>query len=102
MEQGPMTTSRRSSAPCKTRWIACRAWKVVVAARAVTGYSLLIKAGGTSSLISLILTSSVTGLSAARVPMTNLPEKSSKRPILPEDQPDSGQLRQEVRQGEDV
>ena len=25
IEQGPMTTSRRSSAPCRMRWIACRA-----------------------------------------------------------------------------
>ena len=59
MEQGPITTSRRSSAPNRMRWMAVRASKAVSAALGVAGNSRSMWMGGASSLMSLIRTSSI-------------------------------------------
>src|SRR3989338_3693257 len=53
-----MTTSRRSSAPCRIRWIACRVSYTVAAALSVMETSPSNFAGVKSSLISLIRKSS--------------------------------------------
>ena len=59
IEQGPTTTTSRSSMPCRMRWIAERASKTVLEAASSHGNSRSRCAGGASSLISLIRRSSV-------------------------------------------
>src|SRR5690349_16685394 len=59
MEHGPTTTSRRSSAPWSTRWIAWRASYTVADGRVVHGNSRSRCEGGANSVMSAMRVSSI-------------------------------------------
>src|SRR5256885_1426441 len=59
IEQGPMTTSSRSSPPTRIRWMACRAANTAAAISSEAGSSRRSWSGGETSLISRMRTSSI-------------------------------------------
>ena len=79
MEQGPTTTSRRSSRPWMMSWAALRAAVTAAVARSVRGRAAMISSGGVSGLMVLMRSSSV----AAGVGMAELREgvrRPTKKP----------------------
>src|SRR5437879_2884889 len=79
-EQGPITTTSRSSMPCRIRCTALRASCTVCEALSVQGNSRIRWDGGDSSLISLIRRSSVMYLTLWLRPLSMIASIGEKKP----------------------